>query len=119
MKTTTPDLSASSSTENADIAPDILFAILRDGHRRYVLRYLSQKVAAVPLTDLAEQIIVQEERPTRDRFERVLTGLYHVHLPKLEEAGIVRYDVERGTVELLETAAQVTPHLDLVATEDH
>lgn len=118
MKTTTPDLSANSSTENTDLSPDALFAVLSDGRRRYALRYLSQKVGAVALTDLAEQIAIWEDTLTQDRFERVLTGLYHVHLPKLTEVGLVRYDAERETVELLEPAAQVTAHLDLVATEE-
>ena len=118
MKTTTPDLSANSSTDNADLPTDALFAILSDGRRRYALRYLSQKVGAVSLIDLAEQIAIQEETLTQDRFERVLTGLYHVHLPKLTEAGLVRYDAERETVELLETAARATAHLDLVTAEN-
>lgn len=117
MKTTTPDISANSSTENADLSPDALFTILSDGRRRYALRYLSQKVGAVSLTDLAEQIAIWEETLTQDRFERVLTGLYHVHVPKLEEAGLVRYDARQETVELLETAAQATAHLDLVTAE--
>ena len=60
-----------------------MFDLLASDHRRYTLHYLSQKVGAVSLCDLAEQIAIWEADPTYDGYERTLTGLYHIHLPKL------------------------------------
>ena len=115
MKTKTPDLPGSGRIDESDLSHNTLFDVLADSRRRYALYYLSRKVGAVALTDLTEQIAMWEEALTRDRCERILTGLHHIHLPKLVDAGLVRYDVERETIELLATADQMNPYLDLVA----
>ena len=117
MKTKTPDTSVS-STDTPDLTPTTVFGLLANTRRRYVLHYLSQTVGAVSFDDLAEQIALWEDDPTYDRYERILTGLYHTHLPKLADAGVVRYDVERETVELLETADALMPHLELATATD-
>lgn len=117
MKTTTPDESAS-RTSTGDLTPTAIFSLLANDHRRYTLRYLSRKVGAVSLGDLAEQIAIWDADPTYDYYERILTGLHHNHLPKLADAGVVYYDVEQETVELLETVDSLTPHLTLTAAAD-
>lgn len=117
MKTTIPDKLVS-ETGTGDITPTTIFTLLANDHRRYTLHYLSQKVGAVSLGDLAEQIAIWEADPTHDHYERILTGLYHTHLPKLVDAGIVRYDVEQETVELLEAIDSLIPHLNLIVADD-
>ena len=117
MKTTTPDTSIS-STDTADLTPTTIFNLLANDRRRYALHYLSQTVGAVSLGDLAEQIALWEDNPTYDHFERVVTGLHHMHLPKLADAGVVRYDVEQETVELREAADELTPYLKRVTADD-
>ena len=110
------------STDTYDISNEIsttiIFDLLSNRRRRYALYYLSQKVGAVELSDLAEQVSFWEGNSTRDRFERVCTGLFHVHLPKLEGTGIIRYDVDRGTVELTDAADQLSSYLELAAADD-
>lgn len=117
MKTTTPDKSKS-STRSGDLTPTTIFSLLANDHRRYTIHYLSQKIGAVSLGDLAEQIAIWEADPSYDRYERILTGLYHSHLPKLADAGVVNYNVEQETVELLEAADSLTPHINLTRADD-
>ena len=117
MKTTTPD-KLGSSTATDDFSPTAMFELLASDHRRYALHYLSQKVGAVSVCDLAEQIAICEADPTYDRYERILTGLHHIHLPKLADANVVRYDVEQETVELRDAVDSLTPHLDLTSAYD-
>ncbi|QLG29192.1 hypothetical protein HUG10_17380 [Halorarum halophilum] len=116
MKTKPDD--SSSGTSTGDLNPTTIFDLLAHDHRRYTLHYLSQKVGAVSLGDLAEQIAIWEADPTYDYYERVLTGLHHTHLPKLAGAGVVCYDVERETVEALDAVDCLTPHLTLTAAAD-
>ena len=117
MKTSTSDTSIS-STDTVDLAPTTIFNLLANDRRRYVLHYLSQTVGAVSLGDLAEQIALWEENPTYDHYERVVTGLHHIHLPKLADAGVVRYEVEQEAVELRKAANELTPHLKRVTADD-
>ena len=117
MKTTTPE-TASRSTAPAAPTPTTLFELLANDRRRYVLHYLSQMIGAVSLDDLIEQVARWEDDPTRDRRERILTDLHHTHLPKLTDAGVVRYDLEQETVELLATANALRDHLQLVTATD-
>ncbi|PSQ45111.1 hypothetical protein BRD15_12510 [Halobacteriales archaeon SW_6_65_15] len=117
MRTETTD-PATSSIDTAELSPTAIFDLLADDRRRYALHYLSRKVGAVPLGELAEQIAVHEGDPTRDRYDRILTGLYHNHLPKLSDSGVVRYDPERETVALRDEDEQLAPYLKLSVADD-
>lgn len=117
MKTTTPDKSVS-STSTTDLTPTTIFSLLANDHRRYTLHYLSRKVGAISLGDLAEQIAIWDADPTYDHYERILTGLHHRHLPKLADAGVIRYDVEQETIELQDAVDNLIPHLDLTTADD-
>lgn len=101
-----------------DLSPATVFDLLADDRRRYALHYLSATVGAVALADLAEQVVLSEGDATEDRYERVLTDLYHRHLPRLDDAGVARYDPERETVELLDAAGRLAPFLKLVSADD-
>lgn len=116
MKTDTPPRSSRSSDPIPDAST--IFSLLADDRRRVVLHYLSRRVGAVPLGDVAERIALREDDLSRDRYERILTGLFHVHVPKLTDAGIVRFDEYEETVELLPPADAVRPFLDLAAPPD-
>lgn len=116
MKTDTLD--ATEATEGGALSAEIIFPLLADGQRRYTMHYLARKVGAVAISDVAEQIALWEGDLSRDRFERIVTGLYHRHLPKLREAGVVDYDFDVETVERLPTADCLTPYLDLAIQDD-
>lgn len=104
--------------DDYELSPSAVFGLLTDERRRYALHYLSTSVGAVALDDLAEQIALWEGTPTKNRYERVLTDLYHHHLPRLTDAGVARYDPERETLELLDAADRVSPFLKLVERDD-
>lgn len=111
MKTNATDSNAGIATE--DVSPTTVFKALSHTRRQHALQYLVQKPGAVAFGDLAEYIAIEEGMTTRDRYERILTGLYHTHLPHLADAGLVRYDVEREVVKLRVNPEALLPYLEL------
>lgn len=95
------------------VSPTTVFGALSRSRRQHALQYLVQKPGAVALGDVAEYIAIEEGTTTRDRYERILTGLYHTHVPYLTDTGLVRYDADRETVSLLVEPASLLPYLDL------
>lgn len=88
-------------TPEADLTPTRLFGIFAHPRRQYTLEYLSSTIGAVAIDDLAEFIALREAQTTHDHNERILTGLGHVHLPTLADAGLIQFDLDRETVELV------------------
>ena len=82
---------------------DEVLGNLADGRRRIVLSAISAADGAVDREALARSVAAREhgvsevEVPPRDARD-VLVSLHHVHLPKLDEAGLVEYDRETETV---------------------
>lgn len=101
-----------------DLSPTEIFELLTHQRRRHALRYLVRRVGAVHLGELAEHVALREGDPTRDRYERVLTGLVHTHVPKLADAGVVRYDPDRKTLKRQQSADQLAPFLTLAEADD-
>jgi len=113
----TRDTDATGRTDS-DVPTTTIFNLLANHRRQLTLQYLTSTVGAVPLRDVADQIALWEGEHTKERCERICTSLVHVHLPKLVDAEIVRYDPNRETIELRETADQLAPFLDLAAPAD-
>lgn len=85
---------------------DRLFDALGQRRRRYALYYL-QEYGTADLDALATQVAAWEtdkssEEISNEEFKRVLISLYHSHIPKLTEAGIVEYDKRNGSIKFLE-----------------
>jgi len=85
-----------------------------------VLRCLRSADRPVALADLARDVVARErETDARDvpeeAVEQCYVRLYHVHLPKLAEAGYLRYDVDRATVASTTEADSLTPLLEWAA----
>lgn len=116
MTTQTRDTDAGRT--ETDLSAELILQLLSHTRRRYALHYLVQKVGAVHLGEIAEQIAIWEEEPTRDRYERIYVGLLHAHVPKLSDAGVVRYHEDDETVSLSESADRLRPYLDLAARDD-
>lgn len=103
-------------------APDEMFELLADRHRRYVLASLRDASTPVPLADLATELARVESGSDAGGMDRrqLLIRLYHVHVPKLADAGLIEYHRERNTVELsaddeaieaIEAVAQLFPEI--------
>lgn len=85
----------------ADVTTDEMRA-MSARERRYVMYYLldHERTSVDELGDvLAGWMAATERRVTTgvDR-ESLLIALYHTHLPKLADAGLVEFDADRGVV---------------------
>lgn len=89
------------TTQSAQL--DQLFDGLADRRRRYALAVLHEHDAPLALADLADEVATGwdgrrfADGSTGD-VEQVYASLYHMHIPKLVEAGLVEYDASQDTV---------------------
>jgi hypothetical protein len=86
---------------------DEVFESLIEPRRRYVIRCLQNYGKSMALADLADEIAAWENdapltEVSPEEVKRIYLSLYHKHLPKLDSAGVVRYDQERDMVQLAE-----------------
>lgn len=104
--------------EYREITPTQLFTAFSHERRQQTVAYLAQKPAAIPLGDLAEYVAIEEEQPSYEWYERILTDLGHCHLPHLHDAGLVRYEPDQETVKLAVKRSVVAPYLKLAGYAD-
>lgn len=106
-----------------DQSIDVIFDALSDRHRRHVLRSLLEHGQEIAISDLAEDLAGRDAGAPRpevppqasqnrmeggdDGVQKVTASLYHVHIPKLVDAGVVKYDPDRGIVRPTESTRQV------------
>ena len=95
---------------------DLLFELLADRRRRHILQCLTDQPDGVAeFTDLVDAVVGHESETDAGDRETVRTSLYHVHLPKLAEAGVIDYDMRSEAVRyseqpLLEECLANIPH---------
>lgn len=94
-----------------------LFDVLSNARRRRTVQYLKEQNGSCDLAPLVEQVAAWENDTPRDdvtRTERrrVYISLYQTHLPMLEDHGIIDWDPETHTIELLPDEAVFEPYLD-------
>ncbi|SDQ94678.1 DUF7344 domain-containing protein [Natronobacterium texcoconense] len=124
IDTSLPDEIASSVGESEDderLSKDVIFELLKNRRRREVLAYLLEAEETVTLGELAEQIAAWENDTdvnalSSDQRKRVYVALYQTHLPKMDDAGIVEYDQDRGLISLSDNADLLMMYLD---TDSH
>ena len=105
-----------SQSDRGELSQDVVFDLLSNPRRRFVLSYLRQEGGPVDLVDLADEIAGWEnETPvdelTSQQRKRVYVSIYQTHVPKLEDAGVVNYDRESGMVSLAERAEDIDEYL--------
>ena len=94
-----------------------VFDVLATRRRRRVLRYLLHAGEPLHLRDLAERLADDgASAADHERVRREYTGLHHVALPKLTEAGVVT--VEDRVVALTSAVDAIVPHLALSAPSE-
>ena len=101
-----------------NLSPTEIFSLLSNDERRYALHYLSTQVGAISLGEVAEQIAIRDHEPTKDRYERAYVGLIHIHVPKLENAGVVEYQPNDETIALSGSFDALLPYLNLAEAND-
>lgn len=97
------------------VPPDTAYDLLTPLRRRHVLRTLLAVPGPLPLDDLAGELAAVEEFPDRERCQILLT---HVDVPKLRNAGVIRYDAEANVIEALPLATGLQPYLVLADQYD-
>ncbi|ARS88670.1 DUF7344 domain-containing protein [Natrarchaeobaculum aegyptiacum] len=107
------------SEEPPELTKGETFEVLRNQRRRYVLHYLKRDDRPVELGDLAQQVAAWEYETTLDgvtsaQRKRVYTTLQQTHLPKMDEAGILRFDSDRGIVEATDRTKDLSIYLEIV-----
>ncbi|AGB39129.1 DUF7344 domain-containing protein [Natronococcus occultus] len=109
--------SVAETDEDGRLSKDIIFELLKNRRRREVLTYLLEADETVTLGELAEQIAAWENDTdvnalSSDQRKRVYVALYQTHLPKMDDAGIVEYDQDRGLITLADNADLLMMYLD-------
>ncbi|WP_313696175.1 DUF7344 domain-containing protein [Halorarum halobium] len=117
-RTASPQPAGIRTLESSEV--DELFDVLRHPRRRYLLRAL-EDADERPLDDLVADVVRQERRargqgPDVERHDQVRLTMFHSHLPKLEDVGLVDcdYGTETVTVEDGEKLALLTRLRSLV-----
>lgn len=104
------------SSNEESLAMDRVFDALAHQRRRHVLHCLRNYDQTMALADLADEVSVRENETaiteiSAEEVKRVYISLYHTHIPKLQDVGVVEYSQERDTVTLLDTADQLDEYL--------
>lgn len=72
-------------------------SVLAHRHRQLALRRLAKQDTPLHVADLARDLAELDadvDTRSHDEVKSLATRLYHVHLPKLDEAGIISFDAE-------------------------
>jgi Mn-containing catalase len=107
---------AAQQEEAAQLSKDTLYELLKNSRRRESLRFLFERGETTTLSDVAEHVAAKEN-DTEVRLlssaerKRVYIGLYQCHLPKMDRAGVIDFDKDRGNIELTAAADQLRRHL--------
>jgi len=96
---------------------DELFGVLRNQRRRRLLHHLREAGGEATLSDLARRVAAAENDKPVDalrsqEYKRVYISLYQTHLPKMDDAGVVAFDRDRGSVRRGPNADAVYARLD-------
>jgi len=100
-----------------------VFQTLSNTRRRYVVHDLLQHEEPRELGALAKQVAAWENEKTIQQVtsaerRRVYNALQQVHLPRMDEDGLVRYDAARGTVEPTAELVDLRVYLEIIPGND-
>jgi hypothetical protein len=94
---------------------DQVYELLKNERRRLVLDHLDGVEGSVSMSDLSEAVAARENgKPvaeiSSDERKRVYVGLHQCHLPKMDEAGVIEFDKDRGRIAPGDHAAALEPY---------
>jgi DNA-binding transcriptional ArsR family regulator len=106
-----------------ELSRDLVFAMLSNARRRYVLHYLKRHGGPATIRQLAEQIAAWENgtpmaEVTYKQRKRVYTSLHQTHLPKLADAGIIESERSWEAITLSDRAEELDVYLEVVSKDD-
>lgn len=111
-----PEVLGVSMSIDGGLSRDVLFEMLHSPRRRQVLAYLSDRDGPVDLDDVILQVAAWENDTSVDAVseserKRIYVSLYQTHVPKLDDAGLVEYDEDEGTVKLTDLAREAGDYI--------
>lgn len=107
--------------ERVDCDSATLHEILANDRRRRVLAQLYESARPMRLSTLAEEIARVEKEGDRNDLpdvEQIHQALYHNHIARMADAGVVTYDSLRDTAELANVGYTIAQHLTCQASCD-
>ena len=98
---------------------DSIFDAISNPGRRYVLTYLLCVDDYVTMSQVVDYVMVRTDASPDDvEFrDRVALSLMRKHLPKLDEKGFIKYNMERQLISPTEKTALVDPYLKLALVQ--
>mgnify|MGYP000483416213 CR=1 FL=1 len=111
-------------SRSPELTPNRVFEILESSRRRHVLSYLRRRDREVHVDELAAAVAARENDVDpadvdEDRLRQVQLSLHHVHLPKLESAGLIECSQgDERTVALTGDISPLEPGLDVQQTDE-
>ena len=102
---------------------DTVLDLCREKQRRIVLAVLAEQQRSLTTDDLVKMIVTHNHRTpltevSGETVARIKTALYHIHIPRLEEAGFIEYDSERQLVDPTAEFDRGEPHLSAILNAD-
>jgi hypothetical protein len=109
--------------ELEDFSQEVVFEMLSNQRRRYVVHYLLDADEEAELRELSRTVAAWEndKRPdeiTSQERKRVYNALQQAHLPKMDDAGLVEFDASRGTVSATDELADLQVYLEIVPGDE-
>lgn len=83
-----------------ELEADRLFDVLADERRRIALHYLRDRGGAAPFEDVVDAVADRASADEHHDRRAVQSALYHVHLPKLQDVGLLAESDPDGEVRL-------------------
>ncbi|ELZ44600.1 hypothetical protein C464_13260 [Halorubrum coriense DSM 10284] len=103
-----------------EVSEDELFDVLANQRRRFAVHLLKREDQdTLRIGDMAEQIAAWENgiettEITGPERKRVYTALQQSHLPKMDDAGVVEFNKDRGIIEPTSALQDVDLYMDIV-----
>ncbi len=100
------------------LSPQQIFSVLSNRRRRFVLHYILQNGEETTIRKLTEQIAAWESSTDTEYVDsaarkRVYTALQQNHLPKMDEAGIINFQKDRGVIERTDAADKLDVYIEV------
>ena len=89
------------TTTTHTLSTDTALRLLANQQRRTILRHVTDGNGTTTVDQLIDSLLT-DTSPSADRGatrDRMATSLHHVHLPMLQEAGVIEYDPHRETIQ--------------------
>ena len=102
---------------DSELSTSTAFELASSARRRVVAAVLSDRAEPLPFDELVAEIARSEGVSPADEADAIRLELHHCHLPKLADAGLVRYDRDTNRLTPLPALSRFAEALDLDETD--